>query len=82
MQMLMILKIDCGAFIIELVPFQVEIDDYKWKIIPGRLLGGSSEALWVRKLPQIGKIRFGSCAGEIAFPHSQNAELSLFVSCV
>ncbi len=23
----------------------VEIDDYKWKIIPGRLFGGGSEAL-------------------------------------
>ena len=26
-------------------------DDYKWKIIPGRLFGGGSEAVWGRALP-------------------------------
>jgi len=34
----------------------------------GRLFGGGSEALWERALPQIGKMRFGSCVGEVAFP--------------
>ena len=32
------------------------------------LFGGGSEAQWGRALPQIGKMRFGSCAGEVAFP--------------
>ena len=28
------------------------------------------EALWERALPQIGKMRFGSCVGEVANPRS------------
>ena len=37
---------------------------------PSDCLGGGSEALWGRALPQIVKMRFGSCAGEVAFPRS------------
>ena len=48
----------------------VEIGYYKWKIIPGRQFGGGSEALRGYALWQIGKMRFGSCAGEVAFPCS------------
>ena len=33
---------------------------------------GGSEALWGRALPQKGKMMFGSCAGEVAFPPSHN----------
>ena len=36
----------------------------------GRLFGGGLEALWGRALPQIGKMRFGSCAWAVAFPPS------------
>ena len=32
------------------------------------LFGGGSEALSGCALPQIGKMRFGSCVGEVAFP--------------
>ena len=35
-----ILKIDYRGQIVKLVPFKVEIDDYKWKILPERLFGG------------------------------------------
>jgi len=31
---------------------------------------GVTEARWGRALPQIGKMRFGSCVGEVAFPLS------------
>ena len=31
---------------------------------------GGTEARWGRALPQIGKMRFGSCVGEVAFPLS------------
>jgi len=35
---------------------------------------GGSEALWGRTLPQIGKMWFGSCAGEVAFPPSYSPQ--------
>ena len=31
---------------------------------------GGSEALCGRAMPQIGKMRFGSCAGEVAYPRA------------
>ena len=34
-----------------------------WKIISRRVFGGGSQAL-----PQRGKMRFGTCTGEVAFP--------------
>ena len=49
---------DYHALITKLVFFfKVEIEDYKQNIIPRRLFRVGSEAL-----PQIGKMRFGSCA--------------------
>jgi len=43
---------------------------------PGRLLGGGLEVLLGHALPQIGKMRFESCAGEVAFPPSAEAQKS------
>jgi len=40
------------------------------KSFPKDCLGGGSEALWELALPQICKMRFGSCVGEVAFPPS------------
>ena len=55
-------------------------EDYKWKILAGRLFGGGSKALWGRALPQICKLRFGGCVGEIAFPPSRDpAKMSFFI---
>ena len=34
------------------------------------MFGGGLEALWGHALPQIGKMRFGRCAGEVAVPRS------------
>ena len=48
------------------------MDDYKWKKIPGRQFGGGSEALWGQAVQQIGKMRFGRCSGEVAFPPSRD----------
>jgi len=45
------------------------------KILAERLFGGGSEALLGRALPKIGKIRFGRCAGKVAFPHSSCMEI-------
>ena len=47
-------------------------------IINGRLSGAGSEALWGHKLLQIGKMRFRSFEGEVAFPHSSVWFGSLF----
>jgi len=43
----------------------LEIEDYNWKIIPGRLFGEDSEAMGTRT-----EMRFGSCSGEAAFSPS------------
>ena len=51
------------------------MEDYKWKIIPRRLFGGGSEGLWGHALPRVGKMRFGSCVGEVAFPPSTEPTL-------
>jgi len=40
--------------------------------------GGDLEALWGRALPQIGKMRFGSCAGEVAFTPSSVTTILYF----
>jgi len=60
----------CRSTTILIVLFQIEIDVYKWKNLPGRLFWGGSKALGGSALPQIGKIRLGSCAGEVDFPPS------------
>ena len=67
---------DIGILNSEFVAKTQFLYDYKWKILPGRLFGAGSEVLWGRALPQIGKMRFGSCAGEVAFPRSSISRVS------
>ena len=56
--------------------FSFSFYDSKRKIIFGRLFGRGSEALWGRALPQIGKMRFGRCAGEGCLPSLIRASMT------